>query len=108
MLDTKDALLLVAVVAAVTFLTRAAPFWFFSEKRQTPRFVSYLGAALPPAIMAMLVVYCLKDATPLSYPFALPHLAACAVVVALHVWKKNTMLSIVGGTAVYMVLTHFL
>lgn len=108
MLSAKDALLLVAVVAAVTFLTRAVPFWFFSDKRQTPKFITYLGAALPPAIMAMLVVYCLKDASPLSYPWGLPQLLAGAAVVALHVWKKNTMLSIVGGTALYMVLVQLL
>ena len=94
----------IAVVGAVTFLTRAAPFWFF--KRGTPRWVNYLGRVLPPAIMAMLIVYCLKGvsfATPAGW---VPALLSCGAVVLLHLWKGNDLLSIFGGTILYMALVQ--
>lgn len=94
----------IAVVGAVTFLTRAAPFWFF--KRGTPRWVNYLGRVLPPTIMAILVVYCLRGVSLLTYPYGLPELLAGAAVVGLHLWKKNNLISILGGTALYMVLVQ--
>ena len=97
---------LVAVMALVTAGLRFLPFLIFSENRQTPKLVTYLGKVLPYAIMAMLVVYCLKSVTPLEYPYALPELISCAVVVLLHIWKRNTLLSIGGGTACYMLLVQ--
>ena len=95
--------LLIAVIAVVTYLLRSLPFLVFSG-RQTPAFVTYLGKVLPYAIMGMLVVYCLKDTTVLSWPYGIPELLACIVVVLLHLWRKNTLLSIAVGTACYMVL----
>ena len=95
--------LLIAVIAVVTYLLRSLPFLVFSG-RQTPAFVTYLGKVLPYAIMGMLVVYCLKDTTLLSWPYGIPELLACIVVVLLHLWRKNTLLSIGVGTAFYMVL----
>ena len=95
--------LLIAVIAVVTYLLRSLPFLVFSG-RQTPAFVTYLGKVLPYAIMGMLVVYCLKDTTLLSWPYGIPELLACIVVVLLHLWRKNTLLSIAVGTACYMVL----
>ena len=95
---------LVAVMALVTAGLRFLPFLIFGENRQTPRLITYLGKVLPYAIMAMLVVYCLKAVTPLEYPYALPELIGCAVVVLLHIWKRNTLLSIGGGTVCYMLL----
>lgn len=97
---------LVAVMAAVTLLLRFLPFLVFGEHRTTPKLITYLGKVLPYAIMGMLVVYCLKGITPLCYPYALPELIACAAVVLLHVWKRNTLLSIAGGTALYMLLVQ--
>ena len=101
-------LLIIAVCAVVTFALRGAPFLIFGGKRGTPDFVSWLGKVLPYAVMGMLVVYCLKDVSFLSAPFGLPELAACAVVVLLHVWKRNSLLSIGVGTVSYMAIVAFL
>ena len=95
--------LLIAVIAVVTYLLRSLPFLVFSGGK-TPAFVTYLGKVLPYAIMGMLVVYCLKDTTVLSWPYGIPELLACIVVVLLHLWRRNTLLSIAVGTACYMVL----
>lgn len=98
--------MLVAVMALVTAALRFAPFLFLAG-RKTPAAVSYLGRVLPYAVMGMLVVYCLRNVSLLSAPFGLPELLACLCVVSLHLWRRNTMLSIIGGTAVYMLLTQF-
>ena len=99
-------ILLVAVAVLVTMATRFLPFLIFGEKRKTPPVIEYLGTVLPCAIMGMLVVYCLKDVSFLSNPFGLPELISCAVVAALHVWKRNSLLSIGGGTVCYMLLVQ--
>ena len=93
--------LTVLVIAAVTFLTRALPFLLFPANKKTPGFVSYLGRVLPYAIMGMLVVYCFKGVSLLAWPFALPEFIAGAFVV-LH----NMLLSIGGGTVLYMILVQ--
>ena len=95
--------LLVAVVAGVTALIR---FVVFGGGRPTPKFVVYLAGVLPCAIMAMLVVYCLRGVDLLGPTHGLPELLAGAAVVGLHLWKKNTLLSIAVGTALYMVLVQ--
>ena len=99
-------ILLVAVAVLVTMATRFLPFLIFGEKRKTPPVIEYLGTVLPCAIMGMLVVYCLKDVSFLSTPFGLPELISCVVVAALHVWKRNSLLSIGGGTVCYMLLVQ--
>lgn len=95
------AIAVVAICAVVTIALRALPFVCFGGKKGVPRLVLALGETLPPAIMAALVVYCLK-----SVPFGdgARQLIAVAAVVALHLWKKNTLLSIGVGTALYMLL----
>ncbi len=98
--------LLVAVVAGVTALIRFLPFVVFGGGRPTPKFVVYLAGVLPCAIMAMLVVYCLSGVDLLGPTHGLPELLAGAAVVGLHLWKKNTLLSIAVGTALYMVLVQ--
>ena len=98
--------LLVALVALVTIALRFLPFFIFGENRQTPPTIAYLGRVLPFAIMGMLVVYCLKDVSLTDAPFGLPELLGCAAVAGLHVWKRNTLLSIGGGTAFYMLLVQ--
>ena len=98
--------LLVAVVALVTMLLRFLPFMVFSGRKTTPPFVAYLGKVLPYAIMAMLVVYCLRHIQLAAAPHGLPEFIACAAVAALHLWKRNTLVSIVGGTACYMLLVQ--
>ena len=99
-------ILLVIVAILVTMSTRFLPFLIFGEKRKTPPIIEYLGKVLPCAIMGMLVVYCLKDVTILSPPYGLPEIIACVVVAALHVWKRNSLLSIGGGTVCYMLLVQ--
>lgn len=101
------AVLLVAVVALVTILLRFLPFWIFGENRTTPPLIAHLGQVLPFAIMGMLVVYCLKDMTLVSAPFGIPELIGCVLVALLHIWKRNTLLSIGAGTVCYMLLVQF-
>ena len=89
-----------------TMLTRFLPFLIFSSRRETPRIVQYLGKALPSALFGMLVVYCLKDTTLLSGSHGLPELLAILLVVGLHLWKRQMLLSIAGGTVFYMILVQ--
>ncbi len=97
----------VAIMAGVTALLRFLPFLIFNG-RNTPKVVSYLGEVLPYAIMGMLVVYCLRSVTFVSLSGWLPALLASAATAGLHLWRKNTLVSIVGGTAVYMILIRFI
>ena len=97
---------LIAVAALVTMSTRFLPFLIFGEKRKTPELVLYLGKVLPCAIMGMLVVYCLKEVKPLAYPYGLPELLGIVFVAALHLWKRNSLLSIGAGTVFYMILVQ--
>ena len=98
--------LIIAVSALTTMGIRFFPFLVFGKKRKVPELVQYLGRVLPCAIMASLVVYCLKGVTLFTGNHGLPELIAVAVVIGLHVWKKNTLLSIGCGTAVYMLLVQ--
>lgn len=98
--------LLVAVVALVTIALRFLPFLIFGENQKTPPIIAYLGKVLPYSIMGMLVVYCLKDVRLTAAPFGIPELIGCAIVAGLHIWKRNTLLSIGGGTVVYMLLVQ--
>lgn len=97
---------MVAVMVAVTVLLRFVPFWVFGGKKKLPAWLDRLGARLPRAIMGMLVVYCLKGVDLTAVPFGIPELLGCAAVVGLHLWKRSTLLSIAGGTAVYMLLVQ--
>lgn len=103
--DTK-ALLLILIMAGVTFLIRALPFVVFNKK-ETPEFIGYLGKVLPYSIMAMLVVYCLKDISIINSPHGLPEIIAIVVTALLHIYKRNTLLSIISGTICYMLLIQF-
>lgn len=98
---------MIAVMTLVTMATRFLPFLIFGEKRKTPALILYLGKVLPCAIMGMLVIYCLKDVSILSAPFGLPELLGIAVVTILHLWKRNSLLSIGVGTVFYMLLVQF-
>lgn len=99
---------MIAVMALVTAGLRFLPFLIFGENRKTPPLVSYLGQVLPYAIMGMLVVYCLKDVTLTASPFGIPEAIGCVVVAGLHIWKRNTLLSIGAGTLCYMALVQFI
>ena len=97
---------IILAVAAGTQLTRWLPFWLFPEKKRPPAVVTYLGKVLPPAMMGLLVVYCLRNVSVVSAPHGLPELISIAVLAALHLWKRNVLLSIGVGTVLYMVLVQ--
>lgn len=90
-----------------TMLTRFLPFAIFSSKKPTPAYIQYLGNALPSAIFAMLVVYSLKNVNILSGSHGFPELIAIVLVCLLHLWKRQMLLSIAGGTIAYMLLIQF-
>ena len=94
--------ILVATMAIVTVLLRFLPFLVF--RKHTPKYISYLGKVLPPAIIGMLVIYCLKDITPSVQPYGIPEFAATVCVVGMQVWRRNSLISILTGTVIYMVL----
>ncbi|MBQ8612114.1 MAG: branched-chain amino acid transporter permease [Oscillospiraceae bacterium] len=99
-------LITILAVAAGTMLTRFLPFFLFPAGRPTPKYIQYLGRVLPAAVFGMLVVYCLKNVSLLSGSHGVPEAIAIAVVAALHLWKKQTLLSIAGGTVCYMLLVQ--
>lgn len=105
---TLENFLFFGIISLTTILIRFLPFLVFPENKQTPKYIEYLGRVLPFTIIGMLVVYCLKDVSILSYPFALPEGLALLVIVILHVWKSNTLLSIGTGTVLYMLLIQFI
>lgn len=96
----------ILLAAAATMATRFLPFVAFGGSRETPAIVTYLGRVLPGAIFAILVAYCLRDVDLAQAPHGAPELVAIAVVVALHLWRRNMLLSIVGGTVTYMLLVQ--
>lgn len=104
-LSTTQSILIIAVCALCTFAERALPFLLFRGK-EVPEIVRYLGRVLPMAIMATLVIYCLKGITFSSAAGFAPPLIASALTALLHIWKRNTMLSIFGGTVCYMLLVQ--
>lgn len=95
----------VVVVVLGTMTTRFLPFIIFPEGKEPPAVITYLGKVLPCAVIGLLVVFCLKD-VPESTNYGLPELIAILFIVALHKWKKSTLLSIGGGTVFYMVLVQ--
>lgn len=105
-MSLKYVLITVLICALCTQITRWFPFLLFGGKKKIPPVVRYLGAILPPAIMAVLVVYCLKGITPLTWPYGLPELISVALVVLAHRWKGNSLISISLGTICYMVLVQ--
>ena len=98
------AVTLIAVCVAVTIVLRFLPFVIFGRKKEIPGYITYLSGVLPYAIMGMLVVYCLKNVNLFAGTHGIPEILASAAVVGLHVWKRNTLLSIAAGTVLYMFL----
>ena len=98
------AALVILLVALITFLLRYAPFGLFGRIGEMPPVITYLGNCLPPAIMAILIVYCLKGISLTAAPHGLPEFIAVIIVTILHLWKKNFLFSIAGGTICYMIL----
>lgn len=97
---------IVLVIAAVTVFTRFAPFIIFGRRDKVPPSIGYLGAVMPAAVIAMLIIYCLRNTAFTAYPFGIPEIIACVCTVLVHWFGKNTLLSIAGGTILYMVLVQ--
>ncbi len=104
MFDSAYTVAVIAIVAAVTWLVRGLPYLMFGGKKQIPPIITYLGIVLPASIMIILVLYCLRNTPLTTYPYGLVELVSVSVVVALHLWKRNTIISITAGTLSYMVL----
>ena len=100
--------LMIAVIVFVTAALRFLPFLIFGENRKTPSFITYLGQVLPYSIMGMLVVYCLKGISFVAAPYGIPEIISCILVTLLHIWKRNTLMSICSGTVCYMLLVQFI
>ena len=105
-MSAGEAILYYAIIAGGTILLRLLPFLLFPEDRKTPGYILYLGRVLPYAIIGMLVTYCLRNIVILRWPFALPEAIAVGVIVLFQLWRKNMLLSIGGGTLIYMVLVQ--
>ena len=103
-LSAGMSLLIIVIVGITTFATRVIPFLVFPKGKEIPKTIQYLGKVLTPAVIGMLVVYCLKDTPVLVAPYGIPELIAILTVVILHVWKRNNLISIGVGTVLYMVL----
>nr|WP_269466641.1 branched-chain amino acid transporter permease [Clostridium saccharoperbutylacetonicum] len=101
-------IVIIMVVILGTMITRFLPFLIFSSDRPTPKYVQYLGKMLPSAALGMLVIYCLKDVSLLSGNHAIPELISILVVTLLHLWKRQMLISIAGGTIVYMLLVQII
>jgi len=105
-LTVTQQILTIAVVVAGTMVTRFLPFLVFPPGKETPRYIKYLGNVLPPAVIGLLGIYCLKDVQVLSGSHGIPELAGILMVAFLHLWKRNMLLSIAGGTISYMLLVQ--
>lgn len=96
----------IAMIVLGTLLTRFLPFLLFPAGKPTPKYIQYLGKVLPSAVFGLLVVYSLKDVSLCTGSHGLPELISVAVVIALHLWKRQMLLSIAGGTVCYMLLVQ--
>ncbi|MDD7306529.1 MAG: AzlD domain-containing protein [Peptoniphilaceae bacterium] len=104
---TREAWITILIPAIITFLLRATPFIFFSKK-EVPEIILYIGKYLPFAMMGLLVVFALKGINFLSYPFGIPEAICVVTVILLHLWKRNMLISIGGGTILYMFIVQTL
>ncbi|MCQ2427706.1 MAG: branched-chain amino acid transporter permease [Clostridia bacterium] len=103
-MNLTEQIITIALLMIATMATRFLPFLVFSGKKKTPAFVKFLGNALPAATFAMLIVYCLKNVSIIGGSHGIPELIGIGVTAGLHLWRKNTLLSIFAGTVVYMLL----
>lgn len=102
-MDNSRIILVICIMAVITFLLRGMSFVLFNQGK-TPKYISFLGKYLPFSIIGMLVIYCLKNVSLVKSPYGIPEIAAVALVAGLHLWKRNTLLSILIGTISYMLL----
>lgn len=105
-MSITEQIIMIAMVVLGTMATRFLPFIVFPHGKETPKYVQYLGKALPGAVFGLLVIYSLKSVSLIAYPHGIPEFIALAFVVVLHLWKRQMLLSIAGGTVLYMVLVQ--
>ena len=103
-----EEIITIGLCAVATMLTRFLPFLVFRADKPTPKYIRYLGKALPAAIFGMLVVYCLKGVNIASAPYGMPELIGVLAVIVLHLAFRKTLLSIVGGTVIYVLLVNLI
>lgn len=106
-MTTTEQILTISLCALATMLTRFLPFIVFSENKKTPAFIQYLGKTLPSAIFGMLVVYCLRNVDIMQGSHGIPEAVSIVITICLHLWKRQMLLSIAGGTVTYMLFIHF-
>lgn len=94
------------IIALVTFLIRLSPFVIFSKHAKTPDWIKYLGKFLSPAVMGMLIILSIKDINMMDYSKSMPILISVSSTILIHVWKRNNLISIIGGTSIYMILVQ--
>ncbi len=107
-MNNIELLITIFVIAFGTVITRFLPFLLFPSRKTPPDYIRYLGKVLPYSVMSLLVIYCLKSITLFHGNYGLPEIIACIFVIIVHLWKKNTLLSIIGGTIVYMLLVQLI
>ncbi len=100
-------IIIILMCSLGTMLTRFLPFIIFKDNKPTPEYIKYLGKALPEAVFGMLVVYCFKNVNIMVSTHGIPEAIAVVVTVGLHLWRKNMLISIAGGTIFYMILVQF-
>ncbi len=108
MMTMPQQIITIALCVAGTMLTRFLPFAVFNGKRPTPRYIQYLGKVLPGAVFSILVIYCLRNVSFVSGSYGIPELIGIGVTVGFHLWKRQMLFSIAGGTICYMLLVQFL
>lgn len=102
-----EQIITIGMIVLGTALTRFLPFLLFPAGKPAPKYIQYLGKALPAAVFGLLVVYCLKNVSLFTGSHGIPELISIAAVVALHLWKRQMLISIAGGTVCYMLLVQF-
>lgn len=105
-MSVTQQIITIAMVVFATMLTRFLPFIVFPSGKPTPKYIQYLGKVLPAAVFGLLVIYCLKNVDVMTGSHGLPELISIAVVIGLHLWKRNMLISIAGGTVCYMLLVQ--
>ena len=105
-MSVTQQIITIAMVVLATMLTRFLPFLVFPAGKPTPKYIQYLGKVLPAAVFGLLVIYCLKNVDIMSGSHGIPELISIAIVVGLHLWKRNMLISIAGGTICYMLLVQ--
>lgn len=105
--STMYCILLIAIMAVITALLRFFPFIIFGGKREVPKYITWLGQVLPYAVIGMLVIYCMKGVSFVGGSHGIPEILGCVITAVLFIWKRNSLLSVGGGTVAYMLLVQF-